>query len=110
MKKTMLVLAGAATLAMLAGGAYAQDKKELAVVVKGLDNPFFTVLGSGLHRLERRSCGFRICLHLQRPGAELRRSRRSAAGSGPDQQGCCRYRDLAVERSGHGQDAARHAP
>lgn len=47
MKKTMLVLAGAATLAMLAGGAYAQDKKELAVVVKGLDNPFFTVLGSG---------------------------------------------------------------
>jgi ribose transport system substrate-binding protein len=47
MKKTMMVLAGAAALAMLAtGGAYAQ-KKTLAVVVKGLDNPFFTVMGQG---------------------------------------------------------------
>lgn len=47
MNKTTLVLAGAAIAAMLTSGAYAQDKKELAVVVKGLDNPFFTVLGSG---------------------------------------------------------------
>jgi ribose transport system substrate-binding protein len=47
MKKTMLMLAGAAALAMLTtGGAYAQ-KKTLAVVVKGLDNPFFTVMGQG---------------------------------------------------------------
>ncbi len=47
MKKTLVVLAGALTLAMLsAGGAYAQ-KKTLAVVVKGLDNPFFTVMGQG---------------------------------------------------------------
>jgi ribose transport system substrate-binding protein len=47
MKKTMLMLAGAATVAMIAGSAYAQDKKILAVVVKGLDNPFFTVMGEG---------------------------------------------------------------
>ncbi|MBI4920654.1 MAG: substrate-binding domain-containing protein [Devosia nanyangense] len=47
MNKTTLVLAGVAISAMLAGSAFAADKKELAVVVKGLDNPFFTVLGSG---------------------------------------------------------------
>ncbi|MDB5506665.1 MAG: ribose transport system substrate-binding protein [Devosia sp.] len=47
MKKTMLVLAGAAMLSALASGAMAQDKKILAVVVKGLDNPFFTVMGQG---------------------------------------------------------------
>jgi ribose transport system substrate-binding protein len=44
----MLLLAGAGVVAMLsAGTAVAQDKKILAVVVKGLDNPFFTVMGQG---------------------------------------------------------------
>ena len=47
MKKTMLALAGLAIVGALAGSAYAQDKKILAVVVKGLDNPFFTVMGQG---------------------------------------------------------------
>ncbi len=47
MKKTMLALAGLAIVGALSGGAYAQDKKILAVVVKGLDNPFFTVMGQG---------------------------------------------------------------
>ena len=48
MKKTMLLLAGAGVVAMLsAGTAVAHDKKILAVVVKGLDNPFFTVMGQG---------------------------------------------------------------
>lgn len=48
MNKTMLMLAGAGVVAMLsAGTAVAQDKKILAVVVKGLDNPFFTVMGQG---------------------------------------------------------------
>ena len=47
MRKTMFVLAGAAVAVALAGGAVAQDKKILAVVVKGLDNPFFTVMGQG---------------------------------------------------------------
>jgi ribose transport system substrate-binding protein len=41
------VLAGAALAVALAGSAVAQDKKILAVVVKGLDNPFFTVMGQG---------------------------------------------------------------
>jgi len=44
----MLMLAGAGVIAMLsASTAVAQDKKILAVVVKGLDNPFFTVMGQG---------------------------------------------------------------
>ena len=47
MRKTLFVLAGAALSVALAGGAVAQDKKILAVVVKGLDNPFFTVMGQG---------------------------------------------------------------
>ena len=45
MKKTVLLIAATA-LALSAGSAMAQ-KKTLAVVVKGLDNPFFTVLGNG---------------------------------------------------------------
>lgn len=47
MNKTMLLLAGAGVAAMLATPGMAQDKKILAVVVKGLDNPFFTVMGQG---------------------------------------------------------------
>ena len=45
MRKTLLVIAAAA-LALSAGQAMAQ-KKTLAVVVKGLDNGFFTVMGKG---------------------------------------------------------------
>lgn len=47
MKKTLMVLAGALTVAMLSSGAAYAQKKTLAVVVKGLDNPFFTVMGQG---------------------------------------------------------------
>ncbi|MBK8083442.1 MAG: substrate-binding domain-containing protein [Devosia sp.] len=47
MRKTTLMLVGAAMVAGLASGAVAADKKILAVVVKGLDNPFFTVMGQG---------------------------------------------------------------
>jgi ribose transport system substrate-binding protein len=46
MKKS-LMFAAAAALAFAVGSANAADKKTLAVVVKGLDNPFFTVLGNG---------------------------------------------------------------
>jgi len=47
--KAMLRLVGAALAVLLAAGpGWAQaPKKTLAVVVKGLDNPFFTVLGDG---------------------------------------------------------------
>ncbi|HEX2482721.1 MAG TPA: substrate-binding domain-containing protein, partial [Methylomirabilota bacterium] len=48
MKKTMLMLAGVAVVVLVGGSpAVPQQKKTLAVVVKGLDNPFFTVLGNG---------------------------------------------------------------
>ena len=47
MKRILIPLAGAALIAIAIGGAQAQSKKTLAVVVKGLDNPFFTVLGDG---------------------------------------------------------------
>ncbi len=45
MRKALLVIAAAA-LALGAGQAMAQ-KKTLAIVVKGLDNAFFTVMGNG---------------------------------------------------------------
>jgi len=48
MKRSVLVVLGAAVVALAAAApAWAQQKKTLAVVVKGLDNPFFTVLGDG---------------------------------------------------------------
>ncbi len=47
MKKTLMVAAGALSLAMLSSGAAYAQKQILAVVVKGLDNPFFTVMGQG---------------------------------------------------------------
>src|SRR5215471_123339 len=47
-KKALLMIAGIVAAALVvAGPAAAQQKKTLAVVVKGLDNPFFTVLGDG---------------------------------------------------------------
>jgi ribose transport system substrate-binding protein len=46
MRKLLTSLATAA-LAIAVTSASAADKKTLAIVVKGLDNPFFTVLGNG---------------------------------------------------------------
>ncbi|MBN9020573.1 MAG: substrate-binding domain-containing protein [Rhizobiales bacterium] len=46
MRKKLLLIAAAALVAA-GGSSIAQEKKTLAVVVKGLDNPFFTVLGNG---------------------------------------------------------------
>jgi ribose transport system substrate-binding protein len=45
--KRIVLIAAAAALALATGSASAQEKKTLAVVVKGLDNPFFSVLGDG---------------------------------------------------------------
>jgi ribose transport system substrate-binding protein len=48
MKKSFIMIIGATLIALCASGEVtAQQKKTLAVVVKGLDNPFFTVLGDG---------------------------------------------------------------
>jgi ribose transport system substrate-binding protein len=41
------LLAATAALAFVAGGAMAQDKKQLVIVVKGLDNPFFGAIKQG---------------------------------------------------------------
>ena len=47
-RNSLLRIAGIALAALLAAApSAAQQKKTLAVVVKGLDNPFFTVLGDG---------------------------------------------------------------
>jgi ribose transport system substrate-binding protein len=47
MNKALLRTVGAALAAFLVAGPVWAQKKTLAVVVKGLDNPFFTVLGDG---------------------------------------------------------------
>ena len=47
MKKSMLFVVCAAVLGLASAGPAMAQKKILAVVVKGLDNPFFTVLGNG---------------------------------------------------------------
>ena len=47
MKKATVTIICAAFVALVAAGPAAAQKKTLAVVVKGLDNPFFTVLGDG---------------------------------------------------------------
>lgn len=49
MNKTVNLMAAACTAAMLAGPAMAEDKT-LAVVVKGLDNPFFDLIRQGCEK------------------------------------------------------------
>jgi len=50
MKKTLLMLGSVLTLSLVLSGSVLAQKKTLAVVVKGLDNPFFTVLGNGCQK------------------------------------------------------------
>jgi ribose transport system substrate-binding protein len=45
-----MMLAGASLLCLAAGTAGAQDKKTLAIVVKGLDNPFFEQINLGCQK------------------------------------------------------------
>jgi len=47
MKPTLMIVAAALVALGVAAGPAMAQKKTLAVVVKGLDNPFFTVLGDG---------------------------------------------------------------
>jgi ribose transport system substrate-binding protein len=44
MKKSLMPVAASAMLAFGAGAGLAQDKKQLVIVVKGLDNPFFEAI------------------------------------------------------------------
>ena len=57
MKKTILMRTGVALLALVASGPAMAQKKTLAVVVKGLDNPFFTVLGNGCELWNKENPG-----------------------------------------------------
>ncbi len=49
MNKTML-LAGAAAMVLAASTAHAQDSNTLAIVGKGLDNPFFEQINLGCQK------------------------------------------------------------
>jgi ribose transport system substrate-binding protein len=55
MKKPILMVIGAALVALAASGPALAQKKTLAIAVKGLDNPFFTVLGDGCARWNREN-------------------------------------------------------
>ena len=50
MKKSILMLAGMSLLAIAATSAQAADKKQLVILVKGLDNPFFEAIHQGCEK------------------------------------------------------------
>ena len=50
MKLTFRFLTITTAVALIASGAFAQDKKILAIVVKGLDNPFFEQINLGCQK------------------------------------------------------------
>ena len=50
MRRNLLLLGAAAVLAISVGSSLAQDKKTLAIVVKGLDNPFFEQINLGCQK------------------------------------------------------------
>ena len=78
----------------------AQDKKQLVIVVKGLDNPFFEAIHQGCEKWNSENADSRVRVLLHRPGLDLRRGRRGADRPGHARQGRHRRdRDLAVERA-----------
>ena len=48
--RKLLLLAATAAMAFGASQALAQDKKQLVIVVKGLDNPFFEAINQGCQK------------------------------------------------------------
>jgi ribose transport system substrate-binding protein len=50
MKKTLMLATAVAVVAFGAGAGLAQDKKQLVIVVKGLDNPFFEAINQGCQK------------------------------------------------------------
>lgn len=55
MNKPTLMVIGAALVALATSGPALAQKKTLAIAVKGLDNPFFTVLGDGCAKWNREN-------------------------------------------------------
>ena len=53
MKSTSIFIAALGALAMMAGTASAKDYKTLALVVKGLDNPYFDLMHQGCERANK---------------------------------------------------------
>jgi ribose transport system substrate-binding protein len=50
MKKNLMLATAAVVLAIGAGASLAQEKKQLVIVVKGLDNPFFEAINQGCQK------------------------------------------------------------
>lgn len=64
MHKPTLMVIGAALVALATSGPALAQKKTLAIVVKGLDNPFFTVLGDGCAKWNRENASSQYtCLY-----------------------------------------------
>lgn len=57
MRTRTLALLGAGILCLTAGAVGAQDKKTLAIVVKGLDNPFFEQIHLGCQKWQSENAG-----------------------------------------------------
>ena len=55
MKKTFMLAACAAVLAITAGASFAEGKKQLVIVVKGLDNPFFEAINQGCQKWNKEN-------------------------------------------------------
>ena len=70
MKKLVLLLAAAA-LAFSVSPAMAQ-KKQLVIVVKGLDNAFFEAINQGCQKWNSENADFGIRMLLHRPGVDRR--------------------------------------
>ena len=70
MKKTLLILPPLPLWRSRPGPAMAQ-KKTLAVVVKGLDNGFFTVMGKGCAEWNESTPDSAVHVRLHRSGADL---------------------------------------
>ena len=68
MRKLLLL---AATVALAFGAGPALAKKQLVIVVKGLDNPFFEAINQGCQKWNGENKDFRIRVLLHRPGIDV---------------------------------------
>ena len=98
-----LKLAVASLICLAAGAADAQEKKTLAIVVKGLDNPFFEQINLGCQKWQAENANSELYLPVHRSGLQRGRGRRGADRRRSAHQGRGGHRDLAVQRPGHGQ-------
>ena len=69
--KRVLGLLAVSAFAVAATAASAEDKI-LAIVVKGLDNPFFEQINQGCQKANARTGGLRLHLPVYRPGFQRR--------------------------------------